>query len=80
MSFDNLFNLVDALIGDIATFRGITFNLDHGMFTIDVFGGETEDRVMFLCDFVPHNSTEPVSFAACGVDELREQIALYVLE
>lgn len=78
MNLNSLFNLVDNLLGDISTFRGLTFDLDHGVFIIDILTME-EDGNMYLCDFIPHGETEPVSFAAKGDQELKDQISHYVL-
>jgi hypothetical protein len=80
MNFDRLFQLVDGLIGDIASFRGLTFNMEHGVFTIDLFDSGVGNDPAFICDFVPHNAIEPISFAAVGVDELKEQIQHFVLQ
>lgn len=80
MNFDKLFNLVDGLIGDIATFRGLTFSMEQGIFTIDLYDSGVGSLPTFICDFTPHNAIEPISFAAVGVEELKEQISHYVLQ
>ncbi|MGG3797706.1 hypothetical protein [Metabacillus fastidiosus] len=80
MRFDTLFNLVDGLIGDLYAFRGLTFSLEHGLFTIDVYHVDSDNEIMFLCDFTPGNAVEPITFTACGVEELKEQIEHCVLQ
>lgn len=80
MNFTKLFTLVDGIIGDISTFKGLTFALDSGVFVIDLYRtGEEGDTGMFICDFTPHNAIEPISFAAKGIEELKEQISHYIM-
>lgn len=78
MNFTTLFNIVDGIIGESSTFKGLTFLLDDGVLTVDLFeSGIVGGDVSFLCEFVPHNAPYPISFAAVNVDELREQIEHY---
>ena len=81
MSFDKLFITVDNLVGDIATFKGLTFNFDNGVLVVDTFTTGHDEDFMYVCDFIPQDEyLEPVSFAAKGVEELKEQIEHYVLQ
>ncbi|KZR57535.1 hypothetical protein [Pseudobacillus badius] len=81
MNFEKLFTLVDTLIGDISTFEGLAFTLDNGVLVVDYYETGFEDDFMFICDFIYNDeSTEPVSFAAKGIQELKEQFEYYVLQ
>lgn len=81
MTFDKLFTVLDDLIGDIATFCGLTFRFEHGDLTVDLFIEGTEgEEPMYICDFKKSGSTEePIYFAAKGLEELKEQISHHAL-
>lgn len=80
MSFEKLFELVDGLIGDKATLRGMTFTLDGGLLTIDTYTAHNPDELVFICDYTPNNAVETHSFSATGVDELKDQIEYFILK
>jgi len=80
MSFDKLFTTIDSLIGDVATFKGLAFSFEHGILIVDVYETGYEDDFLFVCDFIPRDEEEPVSFAAKGIEELKDQLEYYVLQ
>lgn len=78
MNLKKLFTILDTLLGSDSNFKGLTFDLDKGVLTVDFYEAPSGDT-MFICDFVPE-SDEPISFAACGEEELEEQLYFYVLK
>lgn len=80
MDFNKLFEIVDRLVGDIATFKGLSFDFEHGTLVIDYYDTGYKGEIMFVCDFTPRFEGEPISFAAKGIDELKLQFSELVLE
>ncbi|MCY8119591.1 hypothetical protein MOC55_11895 [Bacillus spizizenii] len=80
MNFDNLFTLIDGMIGDRSDFKGLTFSLDQGIFNIDLHEPGEGDLPAFICEFIPNDAIEPIYFSAVGEGELKEQINYYVLK
>lgn len=81
MRFDKLFTIIDSLIGDVATFKGLTFSFEHGILIVDMYETGYEDDFLFVCDFIPRDEEEePVSFAAKGIVELKDQLEYYILQ
>lgn len=79
MLLEKLFNIIDGLVGKEATFKGLAFSFENGVLVVDIFSTGYDDDYMFICDFIPHDeSLEPVSFAAKGIGELKDQIEYYV--
>ncbi|MCP8973144.1 hypothetical protein NMK43_08550 [Bacillus licheniformis] len=79
MDIVKLYNLIDGMVGDISQFKGLTFNLGAGSFTVDSFDPGNENPPLFLCHFSSHDSKEEIHFAAAGIEELRRQITDNVL-
>ena len=77
MSFQKVFEVVDKIVGDVTIFKGLTFALDEGILTVDVFLDNADDR-MYICEFTPYNALEPLAFAAKGEVELKEQINAHI--
>lgn len=78
MNFTDLFNTLDGIIGDSATFMGLSFLLNDGILTVDLFdSGVIGGSPVFLCEYAANNSEYPISFAAVDVDELKDQIKHY---
>lgn len=77
-TFDKLFTFVDSVIGEKATFKGLTFTLELGVLIVDFFETGFDNEVMIICDYIADaEDVEPVSFAAKGIAEFKEQIEYY---
>lgn len=79
MNFNNLFIIIDNMLGDIATFKGLSFEFDHGMLVIDYFDLGLKDNFTFICEFHNYDTDSVEYFAAVDLEELREQFEHYVL-
>lgn len=77
MTFEKLFEIVDYFLGSRANLKGLTFELDNGVLIVDYFDTGHENDFMFICDYIP-NEGEAQSFAAKGLDELKEQFEYYL--
>jgi hypothetical protein len=78
----NIYNMVGTVAGDKATFDGLAFNFDSGYLLVDFYDeGTGHNDAMLICHFIPHDLTkETETFAAKGIEELREQIEHYILK
>lgn len=83
MGLDKLFELLDGLLGESATFQGLTYTLDHGVAVIDFveeveFEGELVSG--FLLSYLPYLDIEPMySEFALDVEGLKYLLTEYVL-
>jgi len=83
MDLHKLFDLITELLGDIATFQGLTFALPHGIIIIDfVEGVEFEEEIVdgFQLDYLPFLEIEsPYAGFALDVEGLKYLLQEYVL-
>lgn len=81
---EKLFELVDGLIGDIAVFQGLQFNLAHGIMVIDTINGyEYEGEIVdgYIIDFVPFDDLqEPATYFALDDEGVKYIISEFILE
>jgi hypothetical protein len=85
MNLTKLFNLIEGLIGDVATFRGLTFELAHGIMIIDfVTGIDFEGDVVdgYIIGFAPYAEDADVinQFALNDIECVKEIISTYILQ
>lgn len=84
MNLDALFSFIDSLLGDIATFQGLAFTLEHGFLIIDtVTDYEYEGEIVngFIIDFAPYDELQsPGSYFALDEEGVKAIISDFILE
>lgn len=85
MNLTALFNMIEGIIGDVATFRGLTFEFEHGIMVIDfVTDYEFENDIVdgFLIGFAPYEDGALVvnEFALNDIECVKEIISTYILK
>lgn len=89
MKLNELFELVDGLVGDLATFQGLQFNLPHGIMVVDTVSdyayvldnGEVDHLSGFVVDFAPLDELQsPATYFAPDTEALKYIISEFILE
>lgn len=88
-NLNELFHLYDDLLGDIATFQGLQFNLPHGILVVDYVVGyefELEDGTVeivdgYVLDFVPYDELQsPATYFAMDIEGVKYLLSEFILE
>ena len=89
MNLNQLFELFDGILGDIATFQGLHFTLPHGVLVVDYVedcefdleGGGTENVSGFIIDFVPYDELQSTAtYFALDEEGVKYIISEFILE